>query len=134
MKVLSFNLIVKQTKRVLKMIRNNEKPAFVFTLLVWVGIIFIIHSAYSFVHYKMLMKSLGNVQEASSMPSDVQVELLIGFLCALAGIVGASGTLKPAKVTDIITNKDFDVYDHRSDFRIFNHRAGALNRRLEKTK
>jgi len=116
------------------MIRSDDKPSFLFNIAIYLGILFIIHSAYSFVHYKMLMKSLGNVQEASSMPSDAQVELLIGFLCALAGIVGASGTLKPAKVTDIITNKDFDVYDHRSDFRIFNHRAGALNRRLEKTK
>ena len=115
------------------MIRSDDKPSFLFTLLIYIGIIFIIHSAYSFVHYKMLMKSLGNVQEAGNMPYDVQLELLAGFISTLFGVVGASGKLQPAKVTDVVSNKDFDVYDHRSDFRIFNHRAAALNRRLEKT-
>lgn len=116
------------------MIRSDEKPSFIYTIVLYLGIIFIIHSAYSFVHYKMLMKSLGNVEEAKNMPYDVQVELMIGFLCTLLGVVGASGKLQPAKVTEVVSNKDFDVYDHRSDFQIFNHRAAALNRRLEKTK
>ena len=116
------------------MIRSDDKPSFLFNIAIYLGILFIIHSAYSFVHYKLLMKSLGNVQEAGNMPYDVQLEIMIGFVFTLLGVVGASGKLQPAKVTDVVSNKDFDVYDHRSDFRIFNHRAAALNRRLEKAK
>ena len=116
------------------MIRSDDKPSFIYRAITWVGVLLIVHSAYSFVHYKMLMKSLGNTERATIMPFDVQIEVLLGFLLSLFGVVGASGKLQPAKVTDIVSNKDFDVYDHRSDFRIFNHRAAALTRRLEKTK
>ena len=116
------------------MIRSDDKPSFIYRAITWVGVLIIVHSAYSFVHYKVLMKSLGNTQQATTMPFDVQIEVLAGFFLSLFGVVGASGKLQPAKVTDIVSNKDFDVYDHRSDFRIFNHRAAALTRRLEKTK
>ena len=96
------------------MIRSDDKPSFIYRAITWVGV---------------LLCSLGvfvcPLQDADEVSRehrtrynnalDVQIEVLLGFLLSLFGVVGASGKLQPAKVTDIVSNKDFDVYDHRSD-------------------
>ena len=111
------------------MLVSQDLPSPVWRVVLWVGVFIVLHSAYLFVHYKNLMKSLGNLKDASTLPLDVQVELSVGFFLSLMGSVGWSGTLRKAKVTEIVSNKDFDVYDNREDFMTFNHRGKALTQR-----
>ena len=111
------------------MLASQDLPSPLWRVVLWVGVFIVLHSAYSFVHYKNLMRSLGNSKDALTLPIDVQVELSIGFFLSLVGSVGWSGTLQKAKVTDTVLNKDFDVYDNREDFMTFNHRGRSLTRR-----
>eukprot|EP00505_MAST-04D_sp_SCG-Rhode-Island_P005511 Stramenopile-MAST_4_protein_5511 len=78
---------------------------------------------------KSVMKKLGNFKMATTMPLDVKVEIFVAFFLSLFGAVGWAGTLRPAKVTDIVSDKSFDVLDNREEFMTFNHRGKALRRR-----
>lgn len=78
------------------------------------GIILILHSAFSCLHYRGLVVDLSS---AEIPPMDVKVEVIIGFFLVLAGQLVGVGPLRPIvggkkRVPQYVT-RDFDHYQHR---------------------
>jgi len=83
------------------------------------GVIFILHSAYSCLHYRSLFDA---TETPKSPPMDVVIEVLTGFFMCLIGIFGSVGPFVEIKTT--AANKvvlvspphrgrDFDIYSTR---------------------
>ena len=114
------------------------------------GVVFVLHAAFSFVHLKKLAKVQGfrldgmtsadagseqfnedtAITPFSTVPGDIVVEAILGFVVALAGASSLSGPFKPARATEARSRLSYDVVDTRPDFYIFNHRGTAIAKRI----
>jgi hypothetical protein len=90
------------------------------SILTVVGILVILHSALSCLHYRSLVADLVVVSEDdehSIPPLDVKVEVIAGFLLTLIGQLLSVGALRDIKSAGISTpqyiTRDFDIYYHR---------------------
>mmetsp|Transcript_29554 Transcript_29554/g.48766 ORF Transcript_29554/g.48766 Transcript_29554/m.48766 type:complete len:97 (-) Transcript_29554:197-487(-) len=84
------------------------------SLMTFTGVILILHSAFSCLHYRGLVLDL---QSAVIPPLDVKVEVALGFLLTLAGQILGVGPLRAIvggkkRVPQYVT-RDFDHYQHR---------------------
>jgi len=97
------------------------------------GVILILHSAYSCLHYRTILLSAYNVVDLPSTysplspPKDVVIECFIGFILCLTSQL-ASITLHPIKVASQGSSHELRAPLHRSrDFDLFfNTRAHDL--------
>jgi len=100
-----------------------------------IGVLAILHAAFSFVHYKEFMRTAGGATSGSGgllfeLPFDVVVEAGLGFLLCLVGALAGAGKMEPARSTSGLTDTTFDFHMNRADFNLFNHRGAALRARL----
>ena len=87
------------------------------------GLLLVLHSAYSAVHYKSYMRGKGMTVEANTVPADVAVEVLIGFLMCLVGVTFNQGEFLPVKSSCSGDLKKYDTLDSRPEFEVFGHRG-----------
>jgi len=84
------------------------------SLITFAGVILILHSAFSCLHYRGLVLDLPDVQIP---PLDVKIEVGLGFLFTLVGQLLAVGPLRSiVGITGRIAQyktRDFDHYQHR---------------------
>ncbi len=99
-----------------------------FRFLTPLGIIVLLHSAYSCLHYRSIISSsaledflVEKGYSESSPPQDVVIEVILGFLFCLFGQVSASGNFLPVVGTGRIelrapahVSRDFDLFCTRA--------------------
>ena len=69
-----------------------------------VGGVLIIHAAYSTVHYKELVKEAG-VTNVSLPPADAVLEIIVGYLICMFGILSTAGSFTPIRSTEQIASR-----------------------------
>ncbi len=93
-----------------------------------VGIIILLHSAYSCLHYRSIISSsslddflLSKGYSVSSPPKDVVIEVLVGFFLCLLGQIIAAGKFLPVVGSGRMelrapahVSKDFDLFCTRA--------------------
>eukprot|EP00542_Grammatophora_oceanica_P012941 CAMPEP_0194026396 /NCGR_PEP_ID=MMETSP0009_2-20130614/719_1 /TAXON_ID=210454 /ORGANISM="Grammatophora oceanica, Strain CCMP 410" /LENGTH=103 /DNA_ID=CAMNT_0038665073 /DNA_START=309 /DNA_END=620 /DNA_ORIENTATION=- len=92
-------------------------------LVTGLGVLLMVHSALSCLHYRSLVEDLGVMDAAPSIPLDVQVEVLLGWIFCLMGRLLVMGQLRPIQTTSKAKSfrlvapsymtRDFDRYDTR---------------------
>lgn len=93
------------------------------TLLTTVGCLFLLHAAFSCLHYRGLLEEFGvDLQGRAVPPLDVMIEAVIGWSMCLVGQLTTVGPLRPTVTTGnkrtsllapMYMTRDFDVYNHR---------------------
>lgn len=51
--------------------------------------------------------------------------MLVGLVVSAWGVIGWGGQYKPIKMTTIMAQKTFDMFDNRPNFAVFNTRGRA---------
>jgi hypothetical protein len=93
-------------------------------LLTTVGCLFLLHAAFSCLHYRGLLEEFGvDLQGGHAVPPlDVMIEAVIGWTMCLVGQLTMVGPLRPTITTGntrtsllapMYMTRDFDVYNHR---------------------
>ena len=97
-----------------------------------VGVLAVLHAAFSYVHYKEFTRGAGGAagDGGSELPFDVIVEALGGFVICLVGALVGGGKMEPARSSAGLTDTTFDFTMARNDFKLFNHRGGPLRARI----
>lgn len=84
------------------------------SLFIYTGILLILHSAFSCLHYRGLVLDL---PYGAIPPLDVKVEVGLGFILTLIGQLLSVGPLRSIKGTRYrvpgYVSRDFDHYQHR---------------------
>eukprot|EP00615_Pteridomonas_danica_P001583 CAMPEP_0114336656 /NCGR_PEP_ID=MMETSP0101-20121206/5859_1 /TAXON_ID=38822 ORGANISM="Pteridomonas danica, Strain PT" /NCGR_SAMPLE_ID=MMETSP0101 /ASSEMBLY_ACC=CAM_ASM_000211 /LENGTH=105 /DNA_ID=CAMNT_0001468665 /DNA_START=41 /DNA_END=358 /DNA_ORIENTATION=+ len=92
-----------------------------------VGMLILIHAAYSAAHYKALVADLN--EKTQGPPLDVMVEVAVGFAICMIGSVMSAQKLRPVKGGYDTMNKTFDSLSSPPDFHTFSHRGQVLKSR-----
>ena len=92
------------------------------------GLLIVAHAALSLVQYKHALKKIGN-SELQALPTDICVEVVVGFLLTLVGVLKVAGDFRPAKAELAATKVDFDLNQSRPSFSVFNHRGRRIAER-----
>mmetsp|Transcript_30780 Transcript_30780/g.46686 ORF Transcript_30780/g.46686 Transcript_30780/m.46686 type:complete len:103 (+) Transcript_30780:36-344(+) len=88
------------------------------SFLTFTGVLLILHSAISCLHFRGLVADLNDVAETIPTPLDVQIEVLLGFILCLVGQISGVGPLRNIKTSASVTapiyiTREFDTYRHR---------------------
>ena len=104
------------------------------SLLSFLGIVAVFHSAYSCLHYRNILNDLDLDEQNTTLmipPVDVIVEVLFGFCCLLLGelismgslqsvVIGGTRNSSSSKHKPLIApayrTRDFDLYENRSQY------------------
>jgi hypothetical protein len=86
-----------------------------------VGLLILLHSAYSAVQYRSLLRDFG--RDFTGLPLDILLECFLAIMVCSWGVLNLSGSFKPIKATIATTQRTFDMTNHRQDFAIFQHRG-----------
>lgn len=95
-----------------------------------IGIIAILHAAFSYAHYKDFTRGAGG-GSSDGLPFDVLAEVGGGFVVCLLGALVSGGKMEPARSTSGLTDTTFDFHMARADFILYNHRGKSLKKRVE---
>ncbi len=95
-----------------------------------VGLLIILHAGFSAVHYRHFAQGVGVAVKPHEVPTDVKLEVALGFILALVGVLLAAGPLKPIKYSTQMNGKKYDSLSDKDSFRVFNHRGAFLAKRL----
>ncbi|KAI8924222.1 magnesium transporter [Entophlyctis helioformis] len=93
-------------------------------LLYVVGIVLMMHAAYSAVDHLAYLKAVG--RHETSLPSDIVLETLLSLAFFIPGAVLVSGTLKPIALELELATKTMDSIDATPGFKVLNTRASAI--------
>ena len=97
-----------------------------------VGILIILHAGYSFVQHKQLAEYAGLDALKGTIPVDVLLEIVLGFVVALYGALANAGTFQPIAYATHVNARSWDDSFNQESFRLFNHRGKFLSQRLKK--
>jgi hypothetical protein len=84
-----------------------DAQAMLSKILTITGILLLLHSAYSTVHYRTLTSS-------TTPPLDIVLSLTLSFFLCLAGAIGGM-TLKDVRVSGVgsYVGREYDLFNHR---------------------
>lgn len=107
----------------------NNKTTVLGKTLATIGVFCILHAGYYSIQYEEYVR-LSEVKDVTIPPIEAKIEMCIGYLVTLCGVLCMSGTLKPIRATDTMSSKMYDAVNSRPEFYHFNHRGKALYRRV----
>ncbi|XP_023210439.1 ER membrane protein complex subunit 5 [Centruroides vittatus] len=99
--------------------------ATVYKVLVIVGLLSLIHAAYSAAQHRSYLRL--TEQEFTQLPLDIIVQSVIGLIATMYGVLYVAGDFKEIRATVELENKSFETYGNRPSFYIFNHRGRVLS-------
>ena len=91
------------------------------TIIGWIGLLLVLHAAYSYRHYKKLILDLEMQDQAPTIPIDVLLELIAGFTAILVArmivlqlkSITISREIKGKSWEESFSNMSYAVYNHR---------------------
>jgi hypothetical protein len=94
----------------------------------WLGLLGLMHAAYSYRHYMKLLTEIHAESDAPSLPVDVIIELAASFLLIVVGRL-LPMELKGIRISSDLKARSFDESFTDSHFMTFNHRGRELAKR-----
>eukprot|EP00794_Sanderia_malayensis_P005308 gene5308-5977_t len=92
--------------------------------LVAFGIISLAHAGYSAIQFKTYLKL--TEEEFVKLPIDIIVQVMLGLLVSIFGIVKIAGELKDIHAAAELAHKSWETFGNRPSFNIFNHRGKIM--------
>ncbi|XP_046853598.1 ER membrane protein complex subunit 5-like [Xenia sp. Carnegie-2017] len=93
-------------------------------LLVFVGLITIIHAGYSSEQYRTYLKLIE--EEFTSLPKDIVLQCVFGLILGSIGAVNMAGAFKEIKASADLVNKSWETVGNRQSFYSFHHRGKVM--------
>ncbi|XP_031554894.1 membrane magnesium transporter 1-like [Actinia tenebrosa] len=93
-------------------------------ILVFIGLIAILHAGYSAVQCRTYYKLLE--EEFTSLPIDIYIQCLLGMLLGCIGVVLVAGEFKEIRAAAEMASKSWESLGNRPSFYTFNHRGRAM--------
>eukprot|EP00029_Vermamoeba_vermiformis_P008042 TRINITY_DN3655_c0_g1_i1.p1 TRINITY_DN3655_c0_g1~~TRINITY_DN3655_c0_g1_i1.p1 ORF type:complete len:116 (-),score=38.07 TRINITY_DN3655_c0_g1_i1:143-490(-) len=93
-------------------------------LITVLGAAILIHSGFLAFQHRLYLSSVE--EPFTTLPLNITIEVLIGLVVSSWGVIGWSGQFKPIKMTTIMAQKTFDMFDNRPNFNVFNTRGRAV--------
>lgn len=94
-------------------------------LLVALGLLAILHAAWSTIQYREELKL--RQMEFTSSPPEVYLECFVGLALCIIGVTRISGDFQTIRPTELLAKMRFDTVNSRPDFAIFHHRGRVFN-------
>ncbi|TRY79506.1 hypothetical protein TCAL_11669 [Tigriopus californicus] len=92
-------------------------------LFMSLGVLF--HAAYSVAEWRYYSRKTD--QDTESIPWDIIIQTLAGFLLAMIAVLNIAGEFKEIRATVELSQKSWEDVRNRPSFYLFNHRAMALS-------
>eukprot|EP00041_Stephanoeca_diplocostata_P023717 m.588405 g.588405 ORF g.588405 m.588405 type:complete len:117 (+) comp22364_c0_seq5:269-619(+) len=103
----------------------THKPAWSSTILLWLGVLGLMHSAYSVTEYRHNIKLQS--EEFSGLPTDILLECFVSFVMALYAVVAIKvSELLPIDAVFNLNQKTPDEVFVTPSFHTFRHRGRFL--------
>ncbi|KAJ1488319.1 hypothetical protein T484DRAFT_1939524 [Baffinella frigidus] len=94
-----------------------------------IGVLLVFHAGFSTFQYRKHLRMVG--EEFEGAPLDVLLEVILGCILALVGVVGTAENFVPIRLNQTFHSKVADDFSFRQDSMTFNHRGRVLGLLLE---
>jgi hypothetical protein len=95
------------------------------SILGGLGVVFMLHAAYSCLHYRSILQDLDLEENFTIPPVDVYAEVALSFTMLLVGQLLGAGSFQSVEIFDtgvgrrplvapVYRSRDFDIYANRS--------------------
>lgn len=85
----------------------------------------LVHAAYSVAEWRYYSRKTD--QNSESIPLDIVIQTLVGFVLAMVAVLNIAGEFKEIRATVELSQKSWEDARNRPSFYLFNHRARALS-------